>query len=64
MKDPQFNFHSTFFLEGAHHVLRELEREGLLNEKMLKALEALEGTAPALTVPFVAVEALHSLTGH
>lgn len=48
--------------DGAHHVLRELEREGLLNNKSLEGFEALEGTAPADSVPFAAAEALQSLT--
>ena len=55
------NFHSTFFREGAHHVLRELEREELLNTKTLEVIDALEGPAPALAVPFAAAEALRSL---
>ena len=61
LKGLQVNFHSRFFLEGAHHVLRELEREGLLNNKMLEALSALEGAVPTFSVPFAAAEALQSI---
>ncbi|HTP13642.1 MAG TPA: HEAT repeat domain-containing protein [Bacteroidota bacterium] len=61
LRGLQTNFHSTFFREGAHHVLRALEREGMLNEKSLDALKALEGAAPSVSVPFAAAEALHSL---
>ena len=61
LKGLQVNFQSTFFRESAHHVLREFEREGLLNDKMVKTLEALEGIAPAAVVPFAAAEALRSL---
>jgi hypothetical protein len=57
----QVKFHSSFFLEGAHHVQRELERDGKLNEKKLDAFDALEGSAPAHTVPLVAAEAFPSL---
>lgn len=61
LKGLQTNFQSTFFREGAHHVLRELEHEGLLNGKTLDILNALEGPAPALSVPFAAVAALRTL---
>ncbi len=61
LRGLQVHFHSTFFREGAHHVLREFEREGLLDEKCLRALDALEGVAPAASVPFAAAEALQSL---
>jgi HEAT repeat protein len=63
LKGLQVDFQSIFFREGAHHILRELERNGLLNDKMVKTLEALEGIAPAVTVPFAAAEALGSLEG-
>ena len=60
LKGLQVNFQSTFFLEGAHHVLRTLAREGILDDDGLSTLEALEGTSPALSVPFVAAKALNS----
>jgi hypothetical protein len=62
MKGLQIIFHSTIFLEGAHHVLQQLEREGILNEKVPKALEAPEGMVPNFAAPFVAAEVLHSLS--
>ncbi len=61
LKGLQVHFQSIFSREGAHHVLRELEREGFLNKKSLDALEALEGSAPAVSVAFAAAEALRSL---
>ena len=57
------NFHSSFFREGAHHVLRELEQEGVLNTKTLEVIDALEGPAPSLSVPFAAAAALHAFGG-
>jgi HEAT repeat protein len=60
LKGLQVHFHSTFFLEGAHHVLRTLAREGILDDDGLSTLDALEGTSPALSVPFAAAKALNS----
>ncbi len=60
LKGLQVNFHSTFFLEGAHHVLRTFARERILDDGGLRTLEALEGTSPALSVPFAAAKALNS----
>lgn len=60
LRGLQVHFHSTFFRESAHHILRELEQQELLDEGTRKTLEALEGPAPALSVPFAAMEALHA----
>lgn len=60
LKGLQVNFQSVFFREGAHHILRELEREGLLSGDLKKTLQALEGIAPSASVPFAAAEALQS----
>ncbi len=61
LRGLQTNFHSAFFREGAHHVLRALEHQGVLNDKCLETLRALEGATPAVSAPFTAAEALHSL---
>ncbi len=61
LKGLQVNFHSTLFREAALHVLRELNRQDLLDENGIKILKTLEGPAPAVSVPFAATEALHAL---
>lgn len=61
LKGLQKNFHSTYFREGAHHVLRELARTGALDPRASHVLDALEGPAPAASVAVAATEALRTL---
>jgi HEAT repeat protein len=53
-------FESVLLREGAHHVLRGLDKEGVLAEPSLKVLEALESVEPVITVPWAAERALEA----
>lgn len=53
-------FDSVLLREGAHHVLRGLDKEGVLADPSLKVLEALESVEPAITVPWAVERALEA----
>lgn len=55
------NFSSVWFREGAHHVLHLLKDKGRLYQFEVKVLEALEGFAPDVEVPWAAKSALDAL---
>jgi hypothetical protein len=54
---------SRWLLEGAHHVLNALDRQGSPQEAVRPVLAALEEVDPALTVPPAAESALLALGG-
>lgn len=54
-------FDSTQLREGAHHVLRALDKEGVLCEPSLHVLKALESIEPAIVVAWAVERALEVL---
>lgn len=55
------NFSSVWFREGAHHVLHVWKDKGRLYPFEIKVLEALEGIAPDVEVPWAAKAAIDAL---
>jgi HEAT repeat protein len=54
------NSKSTWLLEGAHHVLSDMDR-GYLEEVLKPVVEAIDGPQPSLEVPLAAKKALDKL---
>lgn len=57
----QVHFESVFLREGAHHILRALERQKLLDKEGLAVLNALHYLEPEVSVAWVACKAVDSL---
>lgn len=55
------HFSSVWFREGAHHILHVLRDKGRLYQIEVKVLEALEGIAPDVEVPWASKAALDNL---
>ncbi len=63
----QAHSHSSYFREGAIHVLHSMERAGVAVEALRSVREALEGIAPEESAPFAAktvLDSLHSRRHH
>lgn len=60
LRGLESNSNSTWFRDGAHHVLRELIRDGVADEA-IPVLEALEDIEPCIEAPMAAYHVLQDL---